>query len=518
MTSPRARQGGGDPAGLRQHAVGMRARHAARLLPLERQKRIGRRGAGPALRVEAREPRAIERQSRGFEYAEDLDRRRRRLGLEQRIAEQRAQRIERCHRRQRARDRAHRCELRERRGPRFARLPLRARQRRGPGPAERHQPVGPGARPFARQARRLRRRRQRRRSVDEARDRNALRRTTSCQPTRRCPSVSPVTFDVGTRRPARLRVRQKRRAYHASGGRRVHGTGCERDEVERARDDRDRRQRLAQRNAIGPRRIGRECRARVPGKGFRRRARRPRRDAGRDRRRRSRRSTAASPGAAPARSRARTITSSRGVGMLVQRRLEGSRPRAATSSIVMPASRSAFTSRRCCGVSAMNPYRMTRSASPSRSRLAICIRTSGSCASSIASSAVRRAWYLRAHCAKIAGSSLRAFAAIAPTLSAASRQACNVVHASAACRAAPRAFSQSRSCRATIPCQSARAAVLSSSDAARVAHAPRAPRATVDRATASREGRSRRSRHARRAPVAPRRSAPRHRERGDCWA
>ena len=70
------------------------------------------------------------------------------------------------------------------------------------------------------------------------------------------------------------------------------------------------------------------------------------------------------------------------------------------------------TSRRCCGVSAMNPSRMTRPVSPSQDRRAICVRTSGSCASSIASSAVRRAWYRPAHCAKIAGSSLRAFAAM----------------------------------------------------------------------------------------------------------
>ena len=139
----RARELRGEHGRIGELARGARPRDVALALPRDGQERMRLGRAAATLGGEPGDPQRVERLSGGFEQADDLNRRRRRFGLEHARGELRAQRGLRLRPRHSRVDDAQRRELGERLVPRRLRLMLGAVECASPGPAEGGKPRAP---------------------------------------------------------------------------------------------------------------------------------------------------------------------------------------------------------------------------------------------------------------------------------------------------------------------------------------------------------------------------------------
>ena len=259
---------------------------------------------------------------------------------------------------------ADRCESRERRGPRFARLPLRARQRRGSRPAECTQ-ANPTRRAPIRAAVALS-------SRGGATARETLRASVGSTAPSAASDVVPADFalagvapcalDRGARHPPRCGVGQERRAEDAARrDRRVDVSGCERDRGRArtrrsARDDSGSPSEMPYGRAASGASASNCSGHRISSA-----------SAMTSSRRSSRSATTIATRACGFACRQAPREAERAHEFVAWRRkadaTSDARPRsqrAGHSSIAMPASRSAAMSRRCCGVKRREPVQHDR--------------------------------------------------------------------------------------------------------------------------------------------------------------
>ncbi len=232
-------------------------RRVAFALPCERKQRVGSRRRRPGVGGEPGDPQGVERKPRRFEPAEDLHGSARRLRLKDVLA---CECSERCHcvvRRDALSDPAERRKLGKQLVPHASRLPFRRRKRPVPGPSHRLDPrtpecgpltrarAGRPAQPLARLSPALRKR-----LIDAGKRGD---RVIDCGIAP--PFLEPVAFELRPAQPIAGRCCQIRRAQQRGGTPHRERTVCERDQVDRRREQRHRARRGTERQVVRPRRL-----------------------------------------------------------------------------------------------------------------------------------------------------------------------------------------------------------------------------------------------------------------------